>query len=167
MELDKNNNQVVQSSVDAINETGEWIPFSSSYFNLSFRIPEGFEVVEDPIGIRIAKSPYTDKEIGGDNAFFYLRRYEEEFMWGREDVEAYFREGLQSVREYTVTIDNTPFLAFQGDGMQFSADQFISGKNTIVFFDASYVHFDKGNDESLENAVEVGEKILSTFRFSK
>jgi len=166
MKLNEKDNRVVQDSVDTINEAEGWIPFSSSYFNLSFEIPRGFEVVENQNSIRIAKSPYTTYEIGSDNAFFSLRRYGE--GWDRNSAQSYYRESLDNLKESTIIIDGTSFSVFRGEGtVLFDADWFLGGKNTVVFFDASYVHINEENDESLADAIDLGEEILSTFRFSK
>jgi hypothetical protein len=149
-----------------INETANWLTFKSSFFTLSFKTPSGFEVKEGQNYILVAKSPFFTTDIGSDNAFFRLTRYNSDNT--RESRLTLYRKLLTNIQESMVIVDNSSFLVLKGnDWGRFEGDS--AGKVTIVFFDASWLEIIErpANSNQSFNPITIGNQILSTFRFSK
>lgn len=148
------------------NDTFDWQLFKSSYFTLSFKIPNGFEVKEDANHILIAQVPYYTRDIGDDNAFFNLIRYSKDNM--KESKLALYRKLLKNKQESNITIDNTSFLVLKGDDYgRFEGDS--AGKVNVIFFDASYLEIIQRPADSDQNfdPISIGNQIVSTLKFSK
>lgn len=144
----------------------DWLPFKSSYFTLSFKIPSGFEVKEAQNHILIAKSPYYTVDIGGDNSFLYLIRYDERNT--RESILASYKKSLKNWKESQVIIDGSLFLAIKGTDIGgFEGDS--AGRIIAVFFDASWLQIMErpANKDQDFDPIAIGNEILATFKFSK
>lgn len=140
--------------------------FSSKFFTLSFDLPQGFEVKDGENMIRIAKAPFYSREIGDDNSFFRLRRFNE--YDSRQDVESLYRELLQNQKETTVTIDGSKFLSLEGtDWGRFEGDS--AGKVRLIFFEASWLEIIERPANATQDFAphEVANEILASFSFSK
>lgn len=147
-------------------EIANWLPFKSSFFTLSFKIPSSFEVKEGQNYILVAKSPYYTREIGDDNAFFRLTRYNSNHT--RESQLVSYRKLLKNIQESTVAVDNSSFLTLRGDDWgRFEGDS--AGKVVVVFFDASWLEIMERPASSNQsfNPITIGNQILSTFKFTK
>ncbi len=149
-----------------INETANWLPFKSSYFALSFKIPSGFEVKEGQNYILVAKSPYYTTDIGSDNAFLRLTRYNQNDT--RKSKLAEYRKELKNLQESNTVVDGSSFLTLTGDDWgRFEGTS--AGKVMVVFFDASWLEIiERPIDRDQRfNPITIGNQILLTFRFSK
>lgn len=143
----------------------DWIPFESSYFTLSFKIPQGFEVKENQDHLLVAKSPYYTLDIGSDNAFLALTRYDENNT--RERAIALYKKTLKNWEESSIVIDGSTFLAIKGiDVGSFEGDS--AGRVVAVFFDASWLQIVErpANQDQDFDPIAIGNEILSTFKFS-
>ncbi len=146
--------------------TSNWLPFKSSFFTLSFKTPSGFEVREDKNNILVAKSPYLTTDIGSDNAFFRLTRYDSNNT--RESKLALYRKLLKNKQESTVSVDGSSFLILKGDDWgRFEGNG--AGKVVVVFFDASWLEIIErpANSNQSFDPITIGNQILSTFKFTK
>ena len=154
------------STPTATSETANWLPFKSSYFTLSFKVPPGFEVKEGQSFILVAKSPYYTRDIGDDNAFFSLTRYNQKNT--RESELALYRKLLKNLQESNTIVDGSSFLTLKGDDWgRFEGDS--AGKVVVVFFNASWLEIIERPADSDQNfnPIAIGNQVLSTFRFSK
>lgn len=152
--------EIVKSEMD------NWLSFSSSYFTLSFKVPTGFEVKDSQNRILVAKSPYYTREIGDDNAFFSLIRYNKYDT--RTSKLASYRKLLKNLQESTVVVDGSSFLLLKGDDWgRFAGDS--AGEVEVIFFDASWLEIIErpANSNQKFNPIEISNQILSTFKFSK
>jgi hypothetical protein len=148
------------------NDTSDWRLFKSSFFTLSFKIPNGFEVKEDANQILIAQTPYYTREIGDDNSFFNLIRYNKDDT--KENKLSLCRKLLKNKQESNITIDNSSFLILTGeDSGRFEGDS--AGKVNAIFFDASYLEIIErpANSDQSFDPISISNQILSTFKFSK
>jgi len=144
----------------------DWLPFSSSYFTLSFKFPSGFEVKEAQNHILIAKSPYYTVDIGGNNSFLYLNRYDERNT--RESMIAYYKKSLKNWKESQIIVDGSSFLTIKGTDIGgFEGDS--AGRIMAVFFDASWLRIMERplNKDQDFDPIAIGNEILATFKFSK
>lgn len=162
-----NNTAPVPTSVSTPLDTiDNWVTFKSNFFTLSFKAPTGFDIKEAQNYILIAKSPYSTREIGDDNAFFRLTRFDKYNTY--DSVLAEYRKMLKNKQESTVSIDGSSFIKITGDDWgRFEGDS--AGKVTAVFFKASYLEIIERplNANQSFNPIALGDKILSTFKFSK
>lgn len=141
-------------------------PFHSAYFTLSFSIPSGFEVKEDKNYVAIAQSPYYTRDIGDDNAFMRLTRYDR--YRTREGQIALYRKLLKNFQESHTMVDGSSFLTLKGDDWgRFEGDS--AGKVVVVIFEASWLEIIErpANKDQNFDPVGIGGQILSTFRFFK
>lgn len=141
--------------------------FHSSYFTLSFELPEGFEVRESQNSIAIYKPPYKSREIGDSNAFLMLKRYVQNTKAAQSGL---YRKLLKEPSETTVTVDGLPFPMIRGgDFGRFGGGSDNAGRVTAVFFDGSWLEIiERPMNETQDfDPIATGEQILSTFRFSK
>lgn len=142
------------------------LTFTSAYFTLSFQLPAEFEVLEGQNFIRIAQSPYYTREIGDDNAFFSLMRYDQRNTY--ESVLALYRKLLHYQKETMTTVDGSKFLTLRGDDWgRFEGDS--AGKVTVVFFEKSWVEIIEkpANTQQNFDPQIIGNQILTSFKFSK
>jgi len=157
----QNNNNSVQEQINT-----DWAPFKSSYFTLSFKVPSGFEVKEAQNYILVARSPYYTTDIGSDNAFLYIKRYDE--LKTRENMIASYKKSLKNWRESQVVIDGASFLAIEGTDIgSFEGDS--AGQIMVVFFNASWLQIMErpANKDQDFDPIVIGNEILETFKFSK
>ncbi|MFH1457433.1 MAG: thrombospondin type 3 repeat-containing protein [Patescibacteria group bacterium] len=156
----------IVKTVKFLDETTNWLPLKSNYFTLSFKIPSGFEFKEGQNYILVAKSPYYTRDIGDDNAFFRLTRYNE--YETRESRLVLYRNLLKNIQESIIVIDNSSFLKIEGDDWgRFEGTG--AGKVTVVLFDASWLEIIErpANSDQNFDPITIGNQILSTFKFSK
>ncbi|MDD5056127.1 MAG: hypothetical protein PHZ00_07740 [Candidatus Peribacteraceae bacterium] len=142
------------------------IPFSSAYFTLSLVVPSGFEVRDQQNSIRIAKAPFTDRDIGDDNAFFGLTRYSQ---YNTQETEnARYRKLLKNLKESTIVIDGSTFPTLSGeDWGRFAGSS--AGKVFVVFFPKSWLEIIErpANADQSFDPLTLGRELLATMRFSK
>jgi hypothetical protein len=151
---------------DDLAHADRWVPFQSAYFTLSFSTPSGFEVKDSKNYVAVAQSPYYTRDIGDDNAFMMLTRYDQYHT--REGQLALYRKLLKNIQESQTIVDGSSFLTLKGDDWgRFEGDS--AGKVAVVFFDASSLEMMErpANSDQNFDPVSIGEEILSTFRFSK
>jgi hypothetical protein len=144
----------------------DWLPFKSSYFTLSFKVPSGFEVKETQNHILVAKSPYYTREIGDDNSFLFLNRYDE--LNTRESMITSYKKSLKNWKESQVIIDGSSFLTIKGTDIgSFEGDS--AGQIIAVFFNASWLQITErpANKDQDFDPIAIGNDILSTLKFSK
>lgn len=142
------------------------IPFSSENFTLSFVLPSGFDVRDRPNSIRIARTPFVDREIGDDNAFFGITRYNQYNTM--ESELARYRKLLLDLKESANVIDGTSFITLSGkDWGRFEGDS--AGNVLVILFPKSWLEIIErpANASQSFEPLTVGKKILSTMRFSK
>ena len=151
---------------DLARTTANWMPFTSTFFTLSFSIPSGFEVKESKNHVVIAQSPYYTRDIGDNNAFMTLTRYDQYNT--RESQVALYRKLIKNIQESHTMVDGSSFLTLKGDDWgRFEGDS--AGKVTVVFFEASSLEIIErpANSDQNFDPTRVGKQILSTFRFTK
>ena len=83
----------------------EWTAFNSKYFTLSFPVPVGFDVNDSQNYIAVAKGKYETYEIGSNNAFLTIQRFDQNFT--KEKAIADARGLLKIVKESKITIDGS------------------------------------------------------------
>lgn len=140
--------------------------FASSYLTLSFKLPQGFEIKEDKNHVAVAQSPYYTRDIGDDNAFMRLTRYDQYHTRGSQL--ALYRKLLKNIQETQTIVDGSSFLTLKGDDWgRFEGDS--AGKVVVVMFEASWLEIIErpANKDQNFDPVGLGEQILSNFRFSK
>lgn len=144
----------------------EGTDFHSAYFDLSFTLPTGFEVRDSLNSIAISQSPYVSRGSGDNNIFMRLARNGPQRS--REIEIDRYKKLLNVTEESTVTIDGSRFPVLRGnDWGRFDGDS--AGRVTVVFFDVSLLEIIERpmNADQDFDPIETGERILSTFRFSK
>lgn len=159
-------NQNSDNSITPNQINTDWLQFTSAYFTLSFKFPSGFEVRETKNQILIAKSPYYTRDIGDDNSFLYLNRYDENNT--REGMIALYKKTLKNWKESQVIIDGSSFLVIRGNDIgRFEGDS--ASQVVVVFFDASWLQIMERpvNKDQDFDPIAIGNEILSTFKFSK
>jgi len=156
----------IQTTVSSSYKAVNWIPFSSSFFTLSFRLPTGLEIKEDAKQLSIAMAPYTMRESGDDNAFFRLTKYSNNK--NQESQLKMYKQRLQNIEESVVEIDGLSFVVLNGDDLGNFKGAGV-GRVTVVFFNASWLEIVEHpvNNESTLDLNELGNKILLTFQFVK
>jgi hypothetical protein len=158
--------EVSSSSIGSDTSLPGEMAFSSKYFTISFLFPSGFEVRDQQNSIRIAKAPFTDRDIGDDNAFFGLTRYSQ---YNTQETEpARYRKLLMNQKESTIMIDGGTFPTLSGeDWGRFEGTS--AGKVFVVFFPKSWLEIIErpANADQTFDPIAVGKKILSTMKFSK
>ncbi|MCK9186224.1 hypothetical protein M0P48_02170 [Candidatus Gracilibacteria bacterium] len=158
---------VTPTTVPRVSQTSvnDFTTFNSKYFNLSFQIPADFEVNDGQNYIAVSKGKYERSDIGSDNAFFSLQRFDQYLT--RNDSISYARKLLKNKVESTVTIDGSKFLQIEGDDYgRYEGDS--AGKILQIFFDKSVLLVQErpGNDTQNFDVLAVAKQIISTIKFS-
>jgi len=145
--------------------TSAWLPFSSQYFTLSFKVPPGFVVTDRPNAILISHGPLQEYEIGSDNAFFRLIRYTgSETKAGQL---AAYRRALSYPAESQTEVDGIMFPTIAGTDIG-RYEGTSAGSVVAIFFEKSWLEYLQPSPENPAfDAFTLGRYILSTFRFSK
>lgn len=154
-----------QSLHDPQGQISEWTVFNSKYFNLSFEIPSRFDVYDSKNYIAVAEKKYEVSDIGSNNAFFSIRRFDRNFT--KEKAIADARRLLKNIKESQITIDGAEFLKIEAD--DYGRYEGVSaGKIVEVFFEKSLLHVESGRSDAVPtfDVLTVAEKIISTVRFS-
>jgi hypothetical protein len=140
--------------------------FSSQYFTLSFKVPTGFEVTDNPNAIAVSKGPLQEYAIGGGSAFLTLVRYDQ--YRSRDDEIALTRRLLKNQKESMITVDGEEFFMIEGDDYG-RYEGTSAGKIVRIFFPKSMLEIQErpGNEDQDFDPITIGKQILSTFRFSK
>lgn len=162
--LAKINKDKIRLSV--VKDTGSKTSFKSSYFTLSFDLPTGFEVKEDKNHIFVYKAPYATREIGDDNTFFKLTRYDKTNT--KASKTAYYDELLSNQKTSKIVLDGSTFTVLEGNGSN-SFEGYNPDKVVVVFFDASWLEVIERpmNEKQTFDPILIGKQILSSFKFSK
>jgi len=142
-----------------------WTPFQSSYFNIAFKVPLGFEVKDTPNQILIAKSPFIITSIGSNNAFFTLTKYSQEF--NREERINYYQHFLKDTSQRNTLLGDKIFpIIYGNDTGRFEGKS--AGKVTVIFLNEGWLEVIErpmGTDQSFD-AYETGSDILNTLKFT-
>jgi len=160
------------SASNVVDEITSWQNFSSKYFTLSFKIPSDFEVKESNNYIKIAKKPFIKSDLGTDNAFLNVIRYDANITKANQ-IEQY-RKQLKDVQETNILVDGFRLLTITGTDTD-SPIGGNAGKVTAIFFDKSLVRIiDRPDNKDTDNTFyssdspnTLGNKIVSTMKFSK
>jgi hypothetical protein len=129
-------------------------------------LPADFEVRDRQNSIRIAKAPFYDREIGDDNAFFGLTRYNQYNT--QESETARYRKLLKDLRESTIVIDGSSFPVLSGeDWGRFEGTS--AGKVFVVLFPKSWLEVMErpANASQTFDPIAVSKQFLATMKFSK
>lgn len=143
----------------------DWTTFNSKYFTLSFQVPAGFDVYDSQNYIAIAKGKYETYEIGSNNAFLTIQRFDQNFT--KEKAIADARRLLKNVKESKITIDGSEFLKIEGDDYG-RYEGTSAGKIIEIFFEKSILHVESGrsNPAPTFDVLATANKIISTIKFS-
>lgn len=169
--------KALRDLVDTIQESSPnlagWQNFSSKYFTLSFKIPPGFEVVENNFHLMISKKPYEKFTLAEDTAFFYLTRYGT--TYSKEGIQNSTKDLLSNTIVSDIVIDGTKFTQLVGNDEPADSNQYHFGKETIVLLDKSWIQIvERPNSKDVDSnwyagnsPTQLGNKILATLKFSK
>lgn len=149
-----------------VKDIGSKTSFKAKYFTLSFDLPTGFEVKEDKNYISVYKAPYATREIGDDNTFFTLTRYDKTNTKALKM--AYYNELLSNQKKSKIVINGSTFTMLEGNGSN-SFEGYNPDRVMVVFFDASWLEVIERpmNEKQTFDPIIIGKKILSSFKFSK
>lgn len=135
--------------------------FNSRYFNLSFTYPKGYAIYDSEGEIAVAKDKYQQLEIGRDNAFLRISRFEGSFTYKTAS------QKKKGEAESIVTIDGFEFPIFVSIDTEGACEGSTIGKITRVVFQKSELfmqQYECGEGGPDYTAVE--QQIISTIKFS-
>ena len=142
----------------------DWTTFNSKYFNLSFKIPVGFEVSDSQNYIAVSKGKLQTSDIGSNNAFLSIERFNQNNT--RDKAIAYARQLLKNKVESTITIDGAQFLKIEGDDYgRYEGDS--AGKIIQIFFEQSVLLVQErpGNQTQNFDVLAIANQIIPTIKF--
>lgn len=131
-----------------------WNDFSSQYFNLSFRVPSGFSILDTQghITVIMVNAPGPELDILRYSATYTKAQAEKSFRANHRDVSA-----------STVLVDGSSFPRLDGVSIEGSRSE------SLILFDASTLLLlaDIAGLPYPATDLSIPNKILSTFKFTK
>ncbi len=142
-----------------------WKAFNSQYFTLSFNVPAGFEVTDNPDAIAVSKGPLQSYDIGGGSAFMTIVRFDERNT--RDNAIALTRKLLKNQKESTITVDGSSFFMIEGDDYgRYEGDS--AGRIMKIFFPKSVLEVQErpGNQTQSFDVMVTAKNIIATMKFA-